>query len=105
MHFFTAHSLHSFKAQRTLSFFFLSADPGGIGSAFHWAEEGRKEKTAILPDFCFNNCIISFMDIRCNMAAIDPPEADCFSFAAVSAANENNIFLCDLCVSSEAGGV
>jgi len=23
---------------------FLSADPGGIGSAFHWAEEGRKKK-------------------------------------------------------------
>jgi hypothetical protein len=43
-------SLRSFKAQRTLSlnFFFLSADPGGIGSAFHWAEEGRKEKTTSL---------------------------------------------------------
>jgi hypothetical protein len=27
---------------------------------------------------------------------INPPEADCFSFAARSAANENNIFLCDL---------
>ncbi len=38
------------------------------------------------------------------LAIIDPPEADCFSFAALSAANENNIFLCDLCVSSEAGG-
>jgi hypothetical protein len=23
---------------------FLSADPGGIGSAFHRAEEGRKKK-------------------------------------------------------------
>jgi hypothetical protein len=46
----TAHSLCSFEPQRTLSFnfFFLSADPGGIGSAFHWAEEGRKEKTTSL---------------------------------------------------------
>jgi hypothetical protein len=34
------------------------------------------------------------------LAIIDPPEADCFSFAARSAANENNIFLCDLCGSS-----
>jgi hypothetical protein len=33
-----------------------------------------------------------------------PPEADCFSFAALSAANENNILLCALCVLSEAGG-
>jgi len=42
----------SLEAQRTLSFFsfFLSADPGGIGSAFHWAEEGRKEKTTSLRD-------------------------------------------------------
>ena len=24
--------------------FFLSADPGGIGSAFHRAEDGRKKK-------------------------------------------------------------
>jgi hypothetical protein len=38
------------------------------------------------------------------LAVINPPEADCFSFAALSAANENNIFLCDLCGSSEAGG-
>ena len=38
------------------------------------------------------------------LAIITPPEADCFSFAALSAANENNIYLCDLCVSSEAGG-
>jgi hypothetical protein len=38
------------------------------------------------------------------LAIINPPEADCFSFAALSAANENNIFLCDLCGSSEAGG-
>ncbi len=36
------------------------------------------------------------------LAIINPPEADCFSFAALSAANENNIFLCDLCGSSEA---
>jgi hypothetical protein len=36
------------------------------------------------------------------LAIIDPPQADCFSFAALSAANENNVFLCDLCVSSEA---
>jgi hypothetical protein len=45
-------SLCSFEPQRTLSFFFffLSADPGGIGSAFHRAEEGRKEKTASLRD-------------------------------------------------------
>jgi len=34
------------------------------------------------------------------LAIIDPPEADCFSFAALSAANENNVFLCDLCVSA-----
>jgi len=27
---------------------FLSADPGGIGSAFHRAEEGRKKKTLVL---------------------------------------------------------
>jgi hypothetical protein len=33
-------------------------------------------------------------------AIISPPEADCFSFAARSAANENNKFLCDLCDSS-----
>jgi len=39
-----------------------------------------------------------------NLAIINPPEADSFSFAALSAANENNIYLCDLCVSSEAGG-
>jgi len=36
------------------------------------------------------------------LAIIDPPEADCFSFAALSAANENNVFLCDLCGSSTA---
>jgi hypothetical protein len=36
------------------------------------------------------------------VAIINPPEADCFSFAALSAANENNAFLCDLCGSSEA---
>ena len=58
----TAHSLRSFEPQRAQSFysFFLSADPGGIGSApekhtscftgqaFHRAEEGRKEKTTSL---------------------------------------------------------
>jgi len=110
--FFTAHSLHSFEAQRTLSFFFLSADPGGIGSApekhtscftgqaFHWAEEGRKEKTATLRDFFVNNCIFSSIYIHCKLEINDPPEADCFSFAALSAANENNIFLGDLGVSS-----
>ncbi len=27
---------------------FLSADPGGIGSAFHRAEEGRKKKSHVL---------------------------------------------------------
>jgi hypothetical protein len=32
-----------------------------------------------------------------NLAIINPPEADCFSFAARSAANGNNILLCDLC--------
>jgi hypothetical protein len=26
---------------------FLSADPAGIGSAFHRAEEGRKKKTLL----------------------------------------------------------
>jgi hypothetical protein len=36
------------------------------------------------------------------LAIIAPPEADSFSFAALSAANENNIFLCDLSGSSEA---
>jgi hypothetical protein len=36
------------------------------------------------------------------MAIINPPEAEYFSFAALSAANENNIFLCDLCGSSTA---
>ncbi len=44
------------------------------------------------------------VSITYRLAIIDPPEADCFSFAALSAANENNILLCDLCVSSEAGG-
>jgi hypothetical protein len=38
------------------------------------------------------------------LVIIAPPEADNFSFAARSAANEKNIFLCDLCGSSEAGG-
>jgi hypothetical protein len=38
------------------------------------------------------------------LTIIEPPKADCFSFAALSAANENNIFLWDLCGSSEAGG-
>jgi hypothetical protein len=27
---------------------FLSADPGGIGSAFHRAEEGRKGKSDVI---------------------------------------------------------
>jgi hypothetical protein len=36
------------------------------------------------------------------LAIINLPEADCFSFAALSAANENNIFLCDLGDSSPA---
>jgi hypothetical protein len=40
----------------------------------------------------------------CRLITIDPPEADCFSFAALSAANENNIFFWYLCGSSEAGG-
>jgi hypothetical protein len=36
------------------------------------------------------------------LAIIAPPEADYFSFAARSAVNEINIFLCDLCGSSTA---
>ena len=42
--------VRSLEEQRTLSFhyFFLSADPGGIDSAFHRAVEGRKEKTTSL---------------------------------------------------------
>jgi hypothetical protein len=78
--FLTAHSLHSFEAQRTLSFFFLSADPGGIGSAFHWAEEGRKEKTATLRDL-FVKYLLVFVPMTYGLAITDPPEADCFSFA------------------------
>jgi hypothetical protein len=42
--------------------------------------------------------------MHCKLVIVAPPEADCFSFAALSAANENNIFLCDHCGSSEAGG-
>jgi hypothetical protein len=34
------------------------------------------------------------------LVIIAPPEADYFSFDARSAANEKNIFLCDLCGSS-----
>jgi len=40
--FFTAETQ---KTQRA-NYFFLFADPGGIGSAFHRAEEGEKEKSA-----------------------------------------------------------
>jgi hypothetical protein len=40
--------------------------------------------------------------MHCNLVIIAPPEADYFSFAARSAANENNIILCDLCGSSTA---
>ena len=43
----TAHSLHSLEALRALSsyLFFLSADPGGIGYAFHraWRAERKKQ--------------------------------------------------------------
>jgi hypothetical protein len=38
--------------------------------------------------------------MHCNLVIIAPPEADYFSFAARSAANENNKSLCDLCGSS-----
>ena len=108
--FLTAHLLRSLEAPRTLSFyfFFLSADPGGIGSApekhtscftgqaFHRAEEGRKEKTASLRDIFVIKYLLVSVPMTYRLAIIDPPEADCFSFAARSAANENNIFLCDL---------
>jgi hypothetical protein len=40
--------------------------------------------------------------MHCNLVNISPPEADYFSFAARSAANEKNIYLCDLCGSRTA---
>jgi hypothetical protein len=43
-----------------------------------------------------------FLHMHCNSGIIAPPEADYFSFAARSAANENNISLGDLCGSSTA---
>jgi hypothetical protein len=48
--------------------------------------------------------ILASVPINHRLVIVAPPEADRFSFAALSAANENNKFLCDLCVSSEAGG-
>jgi hypothetical protein len=40
--------------------------------------------------------------MQCKVVVIAPSEADYFSFAARSAANEKNIYLCDLCGSRTA---
>jgi hypothetical protein len=61
-------SLRSFKTQSALSFFFLSAE--------------RAERKKQQP-FGISSLIIEYSDlyIHCRLAIIDPPEADCFSFA------------------------
>ena len=88
--FLTAHSLRSLEAPRTLSFFFLSA------------ERAERKKQHPFGIFSLINCLLVSIHKDCMLVVIAPPEADYFSFAALSAANENNIFLCDLCVSSPA---
>jgi hypothetical protein len=88
--FLTAHSLRSFKAQRSLSYYFF----------FLSAERAERKKQHPFGKFLLNNCLLASIHMHCMLAIIAPPEADYFSFAARSAANEKNIFLCDLCGSS-----
>jgi hypothetical protein len=48
--------------------------------------------------------IFEFVSMTNKLKLMASQQADCFSFAALSAANENNTFLCDLCGSSAASG-
>jgi hypothetical protein len=105
----------SFETQRAQSFysFFLSADPGGIGSApekhtscftgqaFHRAEEGRKEKTTSLREgleTVHDTGSVLIQVIFCHGVA------DSFHLPASQRQMEKDRSLCVLGVLSEAGG-
>ncbi len=67
--FLTAHSLRSLEAQRTLSFFFISA------------ERAERKKQHPFGKFSLINCFLGSIKMHCKMVIFEPPEADCFSFA------------------------